>query len=302
MIRVLAFHQGRSYLPELQAYRRHFNGREEFQFDDVMGAHDDPACYHAHWFFPGVYRRRWPVPTVHEYTSLSTGSWRGGKDLVKRLFNARPDHRIFLNPDVQNGFGFRDGVTASLRDMGVPAEFFRPAPEGPREFDFFYAGSIVPERGLVTFLEALKNGDVEGSILLAGEPAAEIATRFRGEARIQFAGRVPQEEIPRLAARAKYAVNLVPDSAPFNLQASTKLLEYCAMQLKVVSTSYHWVNSFAQRRNARFFTFSEYAPRLRADELSGFDFHTPSVEDLEWGQVIERANLAGILRGLAQGV
>ena len=68
-------------------------------------------------------------------------------------------------------------------------------------------------------------------------------------------------------------LNLVPDQLPYTRQTSTKLLEYCAAELPVVSTDYTWVREFERQHGARF----AYAP-FHADAAAYAALLGPALE------------------------
>jgi len=93
--------------------------------------------------------------------------------------------------------------------------------------------------------------------------------------------------------RARYGLNLVPDRLPYSEQTSTKLLEYCAVGLPVVSTDYRWVRGFAQQHGARLAFVPGRATAARYAELLGpaLDAQAltpPDVSALIWPHVMER--------------
>ncbi len=74
--------------------------------------------------------------------------------------------------------------------------------------------------------------------------------QFQAFNHITVTGKVPHHEVPAHLRRARCALNLVPDQIPYSEQTSTKLLEYCAIGLPVISTDYRWVRNFAASNKA----------------------------------------------------
>ncbi|AEG93935.1 glycosyltransferase [Ramlibacter tataouinensis] len=244
-----------AYLPELDAY------------DSFLRALGHQACLHTHvgtipadaqvvWWMcgrvpaaishsaPGAFH-------VHEYSSASVPPFAWLKDRVKRYLQPRPDYRIFQNEWVRRRFDFRDGRPSELRDMGVAPAFLEMPPHGVTpDHDFVYLGEMRRLRGFLRVFDALELAGLR--VLLVGQLPDDLAQRLGPTALRTVTGRVPHAQVPSLLRRARVGLNLVPDRAPFNLQTSTKLLEYCACGLHVLSTDYPWVRDFARQRGGDF--------------------------------------------------
>jgi hypothetical protein len=121
------------------------------------------------------------------------------------------------------------------------------------------------------------------SILLVGTADDALRARYAGRDNIIFRGKVRYEQVPGLMAQARFGLNIMPDIYPFNLQTATKVLEYCAVGLKVVTTSYHWVNKFMKDRDASFFMLDQDLGNMTESTLEGFA--------LRWDSVIAGAGL-----------
>ena len=116
--------------------------------------------------------------------------------------------------------------------------------------------------------------------LLIGEPPVDLRKTLHTLGHVT--GRVPHGQVPTLLRRARYGLNLVPDQLPYSQQTSTKLIEYCAAGLPVVSTDYDWVRAFEARHGARF----AYLP---IPDMAGCV--VPDVSTLAWPRVLERLAL-----------
>jgi glycosyltransferase involved in cell wall biosynthesis len=58
---------------------------------------------------------------------------------------------------------------------------------------------------------------------------------------------VPQAEVPDWLLRARAGLNLMPERTPLVQQTSTKVLEYLAVGLPVLSNDYLWARQAAAR-------------------------------------------------------
>lgn len=284
------------YLPEISAYRnycaRTLAGVETFESDD--GDPPELMAYDVVWRFMGLDLRGTGQRVIHEYNSLSTGHFARLKNRLKRGLNARPHARIFLNEDVQAEFHFTDGIPARCRDMGVDRVFFQNF-ETTKEYDFVYAGSL--NRGAIVrrVLERFRDHVQDRSVLIVGAVPDDIHKAFGNTSNLVFTGRVPYAEVPAMLSRARYGLNLMPDCYPLSLQTATKVLEYCAAGLPVVTTDYRWIRRFAQVRRAEFFYLKPDLSNLTSREIEAHAFSVPQVEDLEWDRVISRSGVFDFL-------
>lgn len=275
------------YLPEIAAYctyiKERLPGVQAFDSADLQEGNS--GDFDIIWRFMGMDRQGAPGRfMVHEYNSLSAGRFPRLKNWMKTRLNARPQRRVFLNQDVRKGFTFGDDIPARLRDMGVDKRFYGAALKP--EYDFVYAGSMSRGREVVRLLEKFSGNLKDATILIVGTPPAGVKDKFGRRGNITFTGRVPYHEVPALMAKGRYGLNLVPDRYPFNLQPATKVLEYCAIGLPVVSMRYGWATGFMTQRSGTCFWLSPDFGNLSLKNLENFAFHTPSVEDLEWSRVI----------------
>ena len=95
----------------------------------------------------------------------------------------------------------------------------------------------------VPLLQAL--GQAGLSLLLVGDVLPALQERLATLGHIQSTGRVPQDQVPAQLLRARAGLNLMPDVLPLSEQTSTKMLEYLALGLPVISNSYAWAQRTA---------------------------------------------------------
>lgn len=293
-------HVGSAYLPELGAYVDYIrstghDARVHKTFDTI------PTEAAVVWWMCGLVpldvRQRWPAALhIHEYASASVGRLCRYKDLYKQLLQPRPDYRIFLNTWVRSRLGFSDDVPFEYRDMGIPPYYYGDAAAVALqpEFDFVYLGEMQRLNCFRPVFEGL--AQLRKTVLLIGELQSEIRDFFESQPNVTAVGRVSQTDVPLLLRRARWGLNLVPHQLPYIQQTSTKLLEYCATELRVVSTDYPWVRSFERRHNASFYFIpfeqspSTYA-RLLGDVLESHTAPNAVVlRDQAWPEILR--NLA----------
>jgi glycosyltransferase involved in cell wall biosynthesis len=299
MIRIASSVTGNAYLPEHHAYLKYFARLPDIDFVSLpQSAPVSPSYFDLELRYTGLdpFWRPASVPVIHEYSSLSTGFFAHGRNFVKRTCNRRPVLRVFLMPEVRDGFDFTDGVPSLLRGMGVDDSFYSVRPATTPDYDLVYCGSVTRSRHVDRLLAAVHRHGL--TILVIGEPEPDIHAAFRGTTGIEFTGRVARADIPGLLVHARYAVNITPDIYPFNLQESTKVLEYCAAGLPVISNFYPWVQRFQKITGGRFLDLGDDFSGLSGARMDSFAFVTPDVSAYRWTNVIDRSGLAAAIRHL----
>lgn len=287
-------HTGDAYLPELPAYeaflRQAGHGARIHRTANTI-----PADARVLWWLcgrvdPALAQRHATAIHVHEYASASVPPWAWLKDRIKRWRQPRPDYRIFQNDWVRQRMGFADATPWALRDMGIAPVFWEPSasPTAPKH-DFVYLGEMRRLRHFLPLFEAL--AQIGKSVLLIGELPDDLVPLLLRQGHVQLTGRVPQEAVPALLRRARHGLNLVPDRLPYTRQTSTKLLEYCAAGLPVVSTEYAWVRDFERTHEARFAYVPAHAPvdvyaTLLGPALATMPLRVPDVRHLVWPELL----------------
>ena len=99
------------------------------------------------------------------------------------------------------------------------------------------------------------------------------------------------DSIVDIASFACCGINWVPNKYPYYLQTSTKLLEYCAMNLKVVTLQGLWSMAFEQKNNAKFFNISEDFSNFTPQQIENYEFKTPYVDHLKWNNIIKTSGI-----------
>lgn len=287
-------HTGDAYLPELQAYAAFVqatghHAQVHHQLDMVPG---DAAVL---WWLCGQVSqkmaRRFPAAFhIHEYASASVPPLAWLKDFSKRWRQARPNYRIYQNDWVHQRLGFSASVPFEFRDMGIAPHFFdATAYPVETEFDFVYLGEMGRLRHFLPFLDAL--AQLARRVLLIGQMPDDLRPLVQRHANLSVTGRIAHKDVPTQLRRARYGLNLVPDQLPYTRQTSTKLLEYCAAGLPVLSTDYGWVRTF-ERQHAACFAYipcraSTAAYRNLLDRaLHERPLRVPDLRALAWPRVL----------------
>ena len=295
---------GPAYLPELDAYVSFITSRGHSAL-----LHDTSASVPAHaqvvWWMCGRVpsaeaRRLKHAFHIHEYASASVPPHAWLKDFVKHWTQPKPDYRFFQNGWVRERLGFNDGVPHALRDMGVAQIFFdaaapalpepsyadeAPARIPPNEFDLVYLGEMNRLQPFLPLLQAIH--DAGRTLLLVGDIPETLRTQL--SASVTCTGRVPHADVPRQLRRARLGLNLVSDLEPYNQQTSTKLLEYCAVGLPVVSNDYAWVRYFATHYQGNLHLLRDDPSSWQhsfGEALEAYPYVVPDVRALVWPRLL----------------
>ena len=294
---LIAFvHNEKAFLPEIEAYEKFF-ATIRVACERVSQKKLDNFNHDVEWHFMGYDRtqKRIGKTKVHEYASASVPPYRKEKDILKKFFNAKPDYRLFLNEYVRQQFSFKDAIPFGFRDMGVypVSKEINPV---KKEYDFVYAGDISFKRGFDNLIKAFTKGDlINKSLLVVSKGYEQIAEELKEYSNIRFIGPVPNRQVASNILKAKFAINYVPNTEPYNEQTSTKFLEYCAAQVPVISTDYKWVRYFQNKNGGNFYYLSPDLSNFTWDSITNFDYQFPDLKDFSWEKQIKNSGILEFL-------
>jgi glycosyltransferase involved in cell wall biosynthesis len=302
-MRIAFVHSGHSFLPEIEAYKDFFAARNiETVVTDKVSV--ETADSNVEWHFMGQHfkRKKSGRVLIHEYTSSSVPPFAGWKNLAKKFLNCKPDYRLFLNDRVKNKFGFADDITSGIRDMGVAEYFFLPSVSEKKDFDFIYTGDTSAPRRLKKLLDCFTTGNMkQHSLLILSRHYNRLAESLKPYKNIRFAGPVPYKDVPGFLSKARFAINFIPDIEPFNEQTSTKVLEYCAAKIPVVSTNYRWVNTFIEKHGASFFLLNDDLSNFTWENVCSFTYQFPDLSGMTWEKQILQSGIMEFLQSKFPG-
>ncbi|MBH0036786.1 glycosyltransferase family 4 protein [Pseudoalteromonas sp. NZS71_1] len=290
----------KSYLPEIIAYTDYLNSlciayqvvNSDFNFSELK----EP---YIKWVIMGINRGKDKnCYLIHEYLSLSTGRFAFLKNWIKILLSTKPDYQIFLNRYIKNVF-YRKKTDYSLRDMGISTSFYPYKVK--KEFDFVYCGSMGRNRNIRKMFELFERGILKDfTLLVIGDVPEEIKINFVGE-NINYLGRVDYKDVPKALCRAKCAINYIPDIYPFNLQTSTKLIEYLACHIPVISTKYSWVEEFSEKNNYPIKYIDSFLSSKEFESFINENHAFPDMSKYLWVNIIEQSQvITSVLNGFKE--
>lgn len=305
MTRLLFQRTPSAYLPEIPAYLEYLSDSlPTVQAYDSCALGSD-ACYadfDVVWRFMGLdilpYKCAKNLFSVHEYGSASTGAFPKLKNRAKRILNRNPHQRIFLNKYVESQFSFVcSDIPHFYRDMGVSSMFFANLHSVPRhEYDFVFSGSLYRHEIILKTLHHMASESPKSRFLVIGEIKSDDAKSLMSKGNVECTGRVSYESVPNLLRLCRYGLNIMPNDYPFNKQTATKVLEYFAAGLPVVSTRYEWIEDFLTQRSGRcYWLVPEEFTAATLKMIDDAKLEAVAVEDLNWNNVIKDSGVFDFL-------
>lgn len=280
-----------SYTPEAFAYEKYLISLGvNVQLDYELDPYNDINIY-----FMGM-RPRWKkekfqAKEIHEYQSLSTPPYAYLKNVTKKIINKKPHGRIFLNNFVHQDLHFKDNLPYLYRDMGVDESLFQ-LPNNNPEYDIIYCGSIGGRKGLI---DTLLNLAKKYKVVVVGR-VSDSEEKLLQSKNLTLIGPVTREQLPEIYRNSRFGLNYTPDIYPYNIQTSTKTLEYLASGLGVISNKYKWSEDF--------FNDIGYQPIwlgedhfLKDIDLNNINIINPSlINKYSWHNILSNSNLNMFLR------
>ncbi|MGF1726774.1 glycosyltransferase [Photobacterium nomapromontoriensis] len=276
----------KAILPEIGIYKKFF---ETYGVDVCISENiNESDQYDVLWLFMGMQLiKKNDKFTIHEYASLSTGIFAKYKDIIKRLVCCKPNLRVFLNTDVYDKMSFKDNIPYVIRDMAVSPDFYKRDQE--KKYDFVYSGAINDDRRLDLILDKFAIRE-DKSIIVIGTAPKWYHEKYSQYNNITFTGLVDYKKIPYYLNQAKVGINVIDNIYPYNIQTSTKILEYLACGLSIYTIQTNWVDSFSKKNNVTFNYFEINRFDVDADFVMNENY-TP----LYWDDMLESC---GILQAM----
>lgn len=285
----------KAILPESKIYKEKLESIKKIENIkvDIVEAKDKNKCnlkeYNLIWNFMGIDLKKYRGDQfiIHDYRSASSGIFSKLKDKIKKYMNIKPNLRIFLNEELEKYYNFKDKIPSLIIDMGVNKRFYKNI-KNKKKYKFIYVGEISKNRKMHIFLEWFIKSELKReSFLLIGPYDEKIYIKYSKYGNIKFLGKIPYEKIPKNLLQAEYAFNFIPNKFPYSSQTSTKLLEYLAIKIKVISSETEFLRKFLKDNpELKLFIFKKF-DELKLDKIEKFDFKFCNMEKYKWENVIE---------------
>lgn len=300
-MKIVLVHSGKAFLPEVDAYQRHLESKGHAVMvqtvEEAAGQVEQPDLYYR---FAGFLRHRLSpdVPEIHEYASASVGAFPRVKNLFKSVASARPVGRVFLNAFVKDQFHFPVSAPFLFRDMGADQAFFDIRGSNNKRYDLVYAGAISTRPGLLQCISALAHKGFR--IGLAGSMSEEERLFVAACPGVEYVGRLPLKEVPGFIAQSHAGLNFCPDIYPYNIQTSTKVIEYLAAGISVVSNQYAWIDDHAARFGYDYINVATLGSPADLVGLPRCILDVAAARQFEWGRLLDNAGFEPFVRQCMQ--
>lgn len=289
----------RSYAPEIPALKTYIEKNSDIvvdvlTFENFIENQFNYKLVYMKMGFIGFWDRKIKIPQIHDYTSLSTGRFTKVKNMVKSLLSKKPILRSFLNEEVYKRLVFIDDVPYIYRDMGADNFFFIENDKKlNKKYDYCYVGSITDSRKVNNILDRFLVS--KSNICLVGKVELSNYGKYNNCENIHFLGLKTRMETAEIVKSSKIGFNFMPDIYPWNIQTSTKVIEYLSSDLFVISNKYEWVNSFSERY--KFFNIFFYEdlntfnPDMFLNNIENIDKKFVNCNHLKWDNVFEQSEI-----------
>ena len=284
MIKLAIIKNPNSFLPEVYAYYDFFIeydcGIEPRIYDSISDVKYADVAIVFYGFYPRW--RRYKFPIIGEYNSLSIGRFRKVKDLIKRIVN-KQDNVVFLNKFVKNELNYNDDKVI-IRGMGYKKELIKDRLE-PKKYDIVYSGTID------------RVGIKENIIRLAelGFKIALVGSDEYIHENVYSLGKLNLKDVYNIYSLSEYGLNYTPDIFPYNYQDSTKVIEYCACGLKVITNKYYWINEFEITSKAKFIDIDDVE---NVNSIKDFEYIIPDVYQYSWENIIFNSGIISLIKNI----
>ncbi|MFH4557757.1 hypothetical protein [Vibrio diabolicus] len=294
MIRIGLVRSNNAFLPENIAYKKYFESKVGYQVREFNTVEDadkntDIIIFHC-GFFP--FWKKVESPLLMEYHSLSTTRYPKIKNILKRILNKKGSGYIFLSNVVRKGFFFSKKTNYRIRGMGYDETVIHKNLFREKQFDFIYMGTTSRSGVKETIIKLASLGF---TVAIVGNSRGEEEF-YKGDLsdKVTCFGKMKQDEALSIAATCRYGLNYTPDIYPLNIQDSTKVIEYCALGLNVVTNYYPWVKEFELKNGANFLDLEALLNNPRIVE--NFAFCSGNISEYSWTNVLDSADIEGLIK------
>ncbi len=298
---LIAFvHRHKAFLPQINAYQRFFHERN-FETIEIFPGEAANRNAEIYWYFMGIYpfaAKKKGSLTVHEYSSASLPPFSGLKNALKRSLNSSPDFRLFLNPAVKECFAFRDTIPYGFMDVGIDQELINLSmPEPEKVWDFIFAGGITTDMNFHVLLDRFTAGPLKTkSLLVISNHYEALKVKYRQYSNIIFIGPLPRKEVYPYLRQARFAINYKPLKEPYLHQTSTKILEYAACRIPILTVKTPWAEGFEKESGSRHYYLEEDLSNLDWESINRFNYQFPDLSRYTWEEQIRRSGILEFIK------
>jgi glycosyltransferase involved in cell wall biosynthesis len=300
-LQIAFIHPGKSFLPGIQAYCNFFS-TYGVETKVVLKKNLKAIQPDVEWHFMGTHikKKHASAIVIHEYASASIPPFTKFKNAIKRKLNVQPDYRIFLNEFVKEKFAFEDSIPFGYRDLGISKDFldapYWQTTDGiEKEFDFIYSGSTSKELNIQKLLNHFSAQFKDKSILILSKNYQHLREKYKEQRNICFEGPVPQSQVPKYLLKSRFAINYKPNIEPHNRQTVTKLIEYAACKIPVITSDFAWVRQFHKQYGGEYFYLKDDLSNFTWKNINQFEYSFPDLSALTWESQIKKSGVLDFL-------
>jgi glycosyltransferase involved in cell wall biosynthesis len=296
---IIAFvHNNKAFLPGMYAYTRFFSAYE-IQCEVVNKNELGLVHRNVEWWMMGsdLSKPKEGILKIHEYCFSSLPPWRDFKNKWKSFCHTQPDFRLFLNEYVRKSLNFHDRIPFGYRDIGIPDRWLHETGNVEKEYDFIYTGDVSPIRQPERLLNCFSTGTLKDrSLLVISKNYQQLQAAYQGYRNIVFMGPIPYHDMESYIQKARFGINFMVDMEPFNQQSSTRMLEYAALGLAVVTTRYAWTENFQQHFGGDYFFLEPDLSNFTWENVNKFPYTKPDLSQWTWDKQIRGSGVLEFLQ------
>jgi glycosyltransferase involved in cell wall biosynthesis len=170
------------------------------------------------------------------------------------------------------------------------------------KYDFIYVGEITNRR-IEKLIQVFTNGKLrDRSILIVSRNYSAIQKKFERFGNIFFTGPVEHQQVRHLLSSAKFGMNYIPNFEPFNRQTSTKLIEYAAARLPIITTNYPWLKNFKEKYGGKYFVMNDDLSNVDWKSIQSFPYAYPNLTEWTWQRQISHSGVLEFLQSRFPGI
>lgn len=291
-LKILFVHNGKAFLPELNAYVNYLQ-KKNYQINIVLDQEIIPPNeYDLVFRFSGLIKRidGSNIPEIHEFNSASTPPWSNTKNIIKSILAPKPVGRIFLSDFVRSQFTFPYEAPFIYRDMGADSRIFscRQSRHKHKIYDAVYAGSISGRPGFIETIEKISRMGLKVGV--AGNATKAEIDCLKSLRGVDFIGLLEIDALVDFLASGTFGLNYCPDKYPYSQQTSTKVIEYLAGGLPIISNRYRWMNAHSSTYGYSFLDIDQLGSAKDLVESSEMVIDADIAINFEWERILDKSN------------
>lgn len=296
-IKIVFVHSNKAFLPGIPVYSDFFS-RYGISCESVSGSGWQHMKRDVEWLFMGTDRhpRNPGILRIHEYASASLPPFSRQKDWLKKVFNQRPDYRVFQNEYVKDQYRFQDGIPSGFREPCLTPDWLVPELASAKKYDFIYTGSVHRKRRLEQLLDHFCGPLSNHGLLILGKDYGRLQKQYAPAKNIRFEGPLPYVQVRQKILASRFAINFIPDQLPFSRQVSTKLLEYAACRIPIITTDYEWIRGFEKASGGTYFYLSGDLQNFTWAAVNAFPYQFPDLANYTGEAQIRRSGILPFLQ------